>query len=253
MWRYRKNWSKAAKVMITVLVVVVASYSCSDSDNSTETASDTSIKTESDVKDEEKDSKEEKILQSISAEYSGSTEAGIILDSNNKGIVVTASYSDGSSDKISEFTIDNPATLAAGQASKITIAYENTTCELEVMCSTITPEAYKSQCQDIAYNELARTPDTYKGQYVKFTGEIIQVQESRKSATYRIDVTQNEYGFWEDTVIATFDLSNSQSRFLEDDIVTFYGQYEGLYTYTSVLGSSVTIPNITIEYMDLVQ
>lgn len=253
MWRYRKNWSKVAKVIITVLVVSIAFYSCADSDNSSESTSGTNIKTESSVKDGEKDSKEEKVLQSISAEYSGSTEAGTVLDSNNKGIVATALYSDGSSDKISGFAIDNPATLTAGQASKVTIAYEGATCELEVMCSTISPEVYKAQCQDIAYSELARTPDAYKGQYVKFTGEIIQVQESGKSATYRINVTQDEYGFWDDTVIASFNLSNSQSRFLEDDIVTFYGEYEGLYTYTSVIGASITIPNIAIEYMDLTQ
>lgn len=253
MWRYKKNWNKIAKTIITILVVIIAIFSCANPEDSTGSSSDTDAKTESSVKNENKDSKEEKVLQSISAAYSGSTEEGVVLDSNNSGISVTALYDDGSTDAISGFTIDNPAALVAGQSSKVSIAYENATCELEVMCTTIPPDAYKAQCQDIPYSELARTPDAYIGQYVRFTGEIIQVLENGNTATYRINVTQGEYGIWDDTVIASFDLSNSQSRYLEDDIVAFYGQYEGLYTYTSVLGSSVTIPNISIKYMDLVQ
>lgn len=115
------------------------------------------------------------------------------------------------------------------------------------------PETYKSQCQNIPYDDLARTPDNYEGQKVTFTGEIIQVQESGDEATYRINVTQNEYGNWDDTVLCYFDLSNSESRFLEDDIVTFYGDYDGLYTYTSIVGSDVTIPSVTIHYIELSQ
>lgn len=253
MWKYKKTWNRIAKIIISVFIIVAAIYSCAPSNDSADTAPVTDTKAESSTKDESEESEEEKILQSISAEYSGSTDAGTVLDNNNKGIIVTASYSDGSTDRISSFTIDNPAMLTAGQSSKVTVTFENVTCELEVVCTTITPEAYKAQCQNIAYSELARTPDAYKGQYVKFTGKIIQVQESGNSATYRINVTQDEYGFWDDTVITTFDLSNSQSRFLEDDIVAFYGLYEGLYTYTSILGASITVPNITIEYMDLIQ
>lgn len=252
MWKYKKDWNKVLKIVITILFVIMAIFSCAISNDSVETSSDANPETKTASTDESKDSKE-KVLQSISAVYSGSTEEGVVLDSNNYGISVTALYDDGSTDVISGFTIDNPVALVAGQSSKVSIAYENATCELEVMCTTITPDAYKAQCQDIPYSELARTPDAYIGQYVRFTGEIIQVLENGNTATYRINVTQGEYGIWDDTVIASFDLSNSQSRYLEDDIVAFYGQYEGLYTYTSVLGSSVTIPNISIKYMDLVQ
>lgn len=115
------------------------------------------------------------------------------------------------------------------------------------------PETYKSQCQSIPYDELARTPDNYEGQKVTFTGQIIQVRESGDEATYRINVTQDEYGLWDDTIFCTFDLSTSESRFLEDDIVTIYGDYDGLYTYTSIMGSDVTLPSVTIHYMNLSQ
>lgn len=248
MWRYKKDWNKVVKIIITVLFIAAALFSCGGSEES-EAPTPTDSKT---VNEDAKKEEELKIV-SINAEYSGSTEAGTVLDESNNGITVTATYDDGSAQRVSDFAIESPATLVADQSSKITITCGDASCELEIACTTISPEKYKSQCQDIPYKELARTPDAYEGQYVKFTGEIIQVQESGNDATYRINVTKDEYGFWDDTIIASFDLSSSSSRFLEDDIVTLYGQYEGLYTYTSVLGSSITVPNITIEYMDLLQ
>ena len=143
--------------------------------------------------------------------------------------------------------------MAAEQTSTVTIEYGGKTCDLAVQCTTISPESYKAQCQNISYDELARNPDSYIGQKVTFRGEIIQVQESGSDATYRINVTQGDYGIWDDTVLCTFDLSNSSSRFLENDIVTFYGDYAGLYTYTSVMGADITIPSVIIQYMDLAQ
>ena len=252
MWKYRKNWNKIAKIIVTVLVLSIALFSCSDSGDSKtpDPVSSTSVESE-DVEDVKKEP--EKKLEEITVDYFGSTEAGTVLDNNNSGISVTALYDDGSSESVTDFVIDAPSTLAAEQTSKITISYENMSCELEVACTTITPESYKAQCKDILYNDLARTPDSYLGEYIKFTGEIIQVQESGTDAIYRINVTQDKYGYWDDTIIASFDLSNSSSRFLEDDIVTFYGIYAGLYTYTSVLGADITIPSMSIEYMDLSQ
>lgn len=254
MWKYKRNWTKIAKIIITVLIALCVLYSCSTmGDTDTDTGSETTTLSE-DTNDETTDiTEEKKELESISAAYTGSSEEGTVLDSNNTGITVTATYDDGSTETITDFTISNPVSLTAEQSSTVTIEYEGKTCDLVVQCTTISPESYKAQCQSIAYDELARTPDSYIGQNLTFTGEIIQVQESGTDATYRINVTQGDYGIWDDTVLCTFDLSNSSSRFLENDIVTFYGTYAGLYTYTSVMGADITVPSVIIQYMDLAQ
>lgn len=255
MWKYKKNWTKVVKIIITILIVICALYSCGtvfgDSQPSSG-ATSASGQSNSSVKDNST-AEEQKKVENIAATYTGSTEAGTVLDSNNTGIEVTVTYDDGSTDTITGFTIASPATLAAEQTSTVTIEYEGKTCDLSVQCTTVSPETYKAQCQNISYEELARNPDNYIGQKVTFRGEIIQVQESGNEATYRINVTQGDYGIWTDTVICGFDLSNSSSRFLENDIVTFYGDYAGLYTYTSVMGADITIPSILIQYMDLSQ
>lgn len=119
-------------------------------------------------------------------------------------------------------------------------------------------ENFKNSCETIDYKTLARNPDKYKGNKYKLTGEVIQVQESSWSDTVdlRINITkeESEYSdnvYWSDTIYATVEIPDGEDRILEDDIITFWGVCDGMYTYESVLGSSVSLPKIDIEYYAL--
>ena len=116
-------------------------------------------------------------------------------------------------------------------------------------------EQYISGCQHMSYADLARNPDKYKGQSFVFTGEIIQVIEPvwGNTVSLRINVTKEEYGYYTDTIYATVDLPEDADRLLEDDIITFYGDCDGLYTYKSVLGASISVPKIDIKYFNITQ
>ena len=106
-------------------------------------------------------------------------------------------------------------------------------------------------CQEISYEKLARYPDKYKGTKVKLTGEVIQVIESSwtDSINLRVNVTQDEYGYWDDTVLVDYTYKTEGVKILEDDIITMYGQSEGTESYESVLGATITIPYVTAEYI----
>ena len=67
----------------------------------------------------------------------------------------------------------------------------------------------------------------------------------------RINVTKGEYGLWDDTILATLELSENSDKILEDDIITIWGKCEGDYTYESVLGSNITLPLINVEYFEI--
>lgn len=251
MWIYRKKWNVVVKIIITALLVFI-SIGLFTGDNEPANAPVGQPMTSSTDNDKKEPAvKKEKTVENISASYTGPTKEGTVLDASNKDITVTATYDDGTSDTITDFTISTPATLAAEQESSVTIEYNGVSCVLTVKCTSLSPETFKAQCQDIPYEDLARTPDSYIGQYVKFTGEIIQVIDDGTSATYRINVTQGDYGLWEDTVLVTYDYQDGQSRFLEDDIVTFYGTSIGLYTYKSTMGGNITIPSVVAGYIDL--
>ena len=191
-------------------------------------------------------------IESISAKYTGSKAEGVVLDNDNDKIIVTVKYKDGSKEEVTGWKVKEAASLKADKTTKITITYAGKSCTLEVACSTMSKSNYMSKCKSISYNELARNPKKYEGQLVKFTGEVIQVQEAQSWLyynVYRIDVTYKGYGYYDDTVYVTYDGYGSEERILEDDIVTFYGEYKGLKTYETVMGASVTIPHVEAEYI----
>ncbi|MCI8361977.1 MAG: hypothetical protein HFJ41_02345 [Clostridia bacterium] len=112
---------------------------------------------------------------------------------------------------------------------------------------------YKNACKTYTYKELARNPNNYTGKKVKFTGQVIQIQEDfLNSIMLRVNVTKDKYDFWDDTIYVEYTYSSSnESKILEDDIITLYGDFEGEKTYTTVLGSSVTIPSVSAKYITI--
>lgn len=110
---------------------------------------------------------------------------------------------------------------------------------------------YKDSCKKLAFEELARNPEKVKGTKVKLTGEVIQVSENYISIGMRVNITENEYGWYEDTVYIIYYPENGEDKILEDDIITIYGTAEGEYSYTSVMGAYITIPKILAEYIEI--
>lgn len=111
-------------------------------------------------------------------------------------------------------------------------------------------QSYKSQCESISYKSLERTPDDYEGRNVKFSGYVVQVCSETSSplsySAYRVATS----GKYDNVVMVLVDNYGSSSRILEDDYITFYGEYDGLYSYTTVMGSTLTIPKVIAKYVD---
>ncbi|WP_273477802.1 hypothetical protein [Faecalicoccus acidiformans] len=189
-------------------------------------------------------------LESITAVYNGSTEAGVEIN-DDSDFTVTAKYDDGSTETVEGWTVEEPATLTASQTTSATVKYKDKTTEVSITCSTIDEAAYKAECQSIAYEELARNGDSYIGQKITFRGQIIQVMEGDDFTAYRINVTQGNYGIWDDTIYVQYTVKPGTPRFLEDDIVTCYGMCAGLYTYETVMGANITVPSALVEFMEL--
>ena len=118
---------------------------------------------------------------------------------------------------------------------------------------TETKEEYIASCQTLPFADLARNPDNWKGTRLSYTGQVIQVIEPSygDTVTLRVNVTQDEYGWWDDTIMATVEIPKGDDRILEDDIITFYGECDGMYTYESIFGESISVPKIDIVYWEL--
>lgn len=98
----------------------------------------------------------------------------------------------------------------------------------------------------ITYEQLARTPDDYIGEKVKFTGEVIQVIEGDDYIQIRLAVDD----YHDDIILGEYDRDIVDSRILVDDVITIYGVSAGVITYESVMGGMITIPGIAIDKID---
>lgn len=93
---------------------------------------------------------------------------------------------------------------------------------------------------------MARTPDKYTGEKVKFRGKVIQVIEGDDETQIRLAVNDNY-----DTVLLTaFESDVVYSRVLEDDMISIYGTSTGLISYESTMGGNISIPGILIDKID---
>ena len=108
---------------------------------------------------------------------------------------------------------------------------------------------YDTEYQSISYENLSRYPDNYEGEKVKFTGKVVQVCSEAKSALYYSTYRVATSGSYNNVVYIYVDNYGSGRRILEDDWITFYGVYDGLFTYETVMGASVTIPQIKVDHI----
>jgi predicted nucleic acid-binding Zn-ribbon protein len=152
------------------------------------------------------------------------------------------------------------------QPTKAAAVAEETKAEPETQAETkseaevakANEKEFKASCKEITYKKLARNPDKFKGDHFKITGQVIQVLDSDSwfddSTTLRINITPEENEFaeggvlWSDTIISAVTIPEGADRILEDDVITLWGECKGAYTYDSVLGSSITLPRVDIEY-----
>ena len=95
----------------------------------------------------------------------------------------------------------------------------------------------------ITYKQLARTPDDYVGEKVKFKGKVVQVMEGDGETQIRLAVDGNYdniiYGAYNSSIV------------LEDDYITIMGVSGGLLTYTSTMGGDITIPSVLVQKIDM--
>jgi hypothetical protein len=95
------------------------------------------------------------------------------------------------------------------------------------------------------YQTLARQPTAYSGRIVSFRGKIIQSLQTGVDYVLRVNVTRGEYNSWQDTVYVEYRANSpSEMRIIEGDIIDFRGRFDGIKSYTTVLGATVQIPHV---------
>jgi hypothetical protein len=112
----------------------------------------------------------------------------------------------------------------------------------------LSPEEYKASCRtDLAFKELDKNPDKYKGIKVTYRGQIVQIMERGQTTSIRMNITREIYG-WGDTIYVTYE---GTTPALEDDIIQVWGEVQGSNTYESIAGWKITLPLVKAKYVEL--
>ena len=98
------------------------------------------------------------------------------------------------------------------------------------------------------YDAVSRDPALYEGNMYKITGKVLQVLEgSSWGGTTTVNLRVSTKGYSDNVVYVVYERPDNESRILEDDRVTICGIYTGLYSYTAVMGNTITIPKIDAD------
>lgn len=110
---------------------------------------------------------------------------------------------------------------------------------------TMGAEEYKEFCKLTPYNELARTPDTYKNTDIKSGGKVLQILDSAGTQVLRIQAN----GDMNDIFAVRYKADDKAEKLLENDTVNFYGTFAGLEKYKTILGKEISVPSVTAAYV----
>lgn len=153
---------------------------------------------------------------------------------------------------------DNVPTLTSSIEEKDNINSSDNTDTSSKESDKITKEEYMSQCVSVDYKELARYPDKYKGEKIKVTMEISQILNGgiftdsgyRGYADYDI---YNHDTYLEKEWYISYELPDGHPRILEDDIIIFYGEYNGtLELERALTGTKDYVPSLIAEFYEFV-
>lgn len=249
MWK--SNWNKIAKITITAFIAMVVFVGClggnsdSNSTNTNQTKKEVNNTVDED-KEKKNQEEQEKKTKELEEKYKPILESGKLYANmtNEEGVIVEDLVKnwDTLTDEFKSKYNDSKATI-----EKSITDYKNQKAAEEVAARAAAEEAaYNS---GITYEQLARTPDNYKGQKVTFSGKVVQVIEGDKETDLRIAVDGN----YDTVIFVGYDPSIASVRALDDDYVTIKGKSIGLYSYQSTIGGKISIPGIWVDKIEINQ
>lgn len=148
---------------------------------------------------------------------------------------------DGSTVEIcTETTVDGSLNHEIYAIRKLEVGID----ESEVLQNIVA--SFKNSCAPIDYKGIMRNPSKAYGTICKATGTVFQVVSMEElSQKFLLELDDGNM------VYIVYSKDADADNILEEDQVTVYGTFYITETYTSVLGTSKTVPRLYVEYVDL--
>lgn len=127
--------------------------------------------------------------------------------------------------------------------------------EADAMARATANAEYLARCDRVSgieYDDLYRHIEEHVDKPYFIVGKVVQVVIGRNDIhDYRMNITRDEHGFWEDDIYIQVDEDTFlENRILEDDIIGFCGSPMGLIQYETVMGGKREVPSVyMIEFL----
>lgn len=102
---------------------------------------------------------------------------------------------------------------------------------------------------DFDYEKVSRYPDDYIGKNYEINGKVTQVLTSGWSDM--VAIRMNVDGDYKKNLYVEYDKDILSGNILTDDEITIYATFKGMYSYTTVLGSSLTVPKVEAQLIKI--
>lgn len=124
--------------------------------------------------------------------------------------------------------------------------YEQFAREAQARVQAEADKKNPSTYPELPYDEMARNGNKHKGEKLKITGTVRQVMDrDTGGAMLRVATSENGY---DDMYLVQIDSTEWENhRLLEDDVISFYGEVYGLYSYESTMGGKITVPDLIVN------
>lgn len=114
---------------------------------------------------------------------------------------------------------------------------------------TLTADQVFARSTPVPYDSLARNTEDYMGEWVRYTGTVLQVLEEGDHAVLRVDVDSPTNG---GVVAVRWSGYGPGNRVLEGDRIELAGIVLRRITYETVLGAQVTLPAIEANALRII-
>jgi hypothetical protein len=182
-------------------------------------------------------------------DIAGSSAPGAVIDATWGGASTSVTV-DASGNFVVHVTglPEGPTTL---NLSAIAAGDRTTSGHVDIQ-RTLSPAFYKRQAATIPYNQLVKDPGSLTGRVVTYKGQVFQYDSNTTTSHMIISVTDDGYGYWSDNLWVDVDPAAAQNVF-QKSVIQVWGTVVGAYTYTTTQNGKLTIPEVDVKYVQLIQ
>lgn len=171
---------------------------------------------------------------------------GHVLSKEDNSYSVYVSVDTGTDDEVRKEVIVKRSDESIKKMADDKAKYEQLAREAQARVQAEADKKNPATYPELPYDEMARNGNKHKGEKLKITGTVRQVMDrDTGGAILRVATSENGY---DDMYLVQIDSTEWENhRLLEDDVISFYGEVYGLYSYESTMGVKITVPDLIVN------